>query len=90
MFRANASKLDITFIKLPLSSIKGCLQALSSNKTSIKPKITCEENVKELDLKTISKSLLPKSIEEILGNFLRRHCFHTHVIEYHVDAEIMQ
>lgn len=49
---------------------------------SINQKITCEENIKELNLKTISKSLLPKSIEGFLGNFLSRQCVHTHVVEF--------
>lgn len=48
---------------------------------SINEKIICEENIKELNLKTISKSLLPKGIEESLENFLSSQCVCAQVIE---------
>lgn len=48
----------------------------------INQKITCEENIKEWNLKTISKSLLPEGSEGFLGNFLSRWCVCTQVIEF--------
>lgn len=49
---------------------------------SINQKIICEENIKELNLKTISKSLLPKGIEESLEIFLRSQCVCAQLIEF--------
>ena len=57
---------------------------------SINQKIICEENIKELNLKTISKCLLPKGIEEFLGNFSEQAvCIYTSDW-IHVRAEIIQ
>lgn len=49
---------------------------------SINQKIICEENIKELNLKTISKSLLPKVIEESSEIFLSSQCVCAQVIEF--------